>query len=89
MDLQQLQPLVDRLDQAKALGQQVHGSKAATGDRANLRGRFVLDIAGLELGLEGHGVFAFVEPSRDSGLEFVQPAAENTLHLKSFREQGG
>jgi hypothetical protein len=48
-----------------------------------------MDVAGFELGLEGHGVMAFVEPASDSGLETVRPAAENILHLKSFRASDG
>src|SRR5437667_5242658 len=88
MDLQELQPLIDRFDQTETLGQQVNGSNAATGDHANLCRYFVMNVARRELRLKRHGVFALVEPTHDSALAIVQPAAENDLHLKSFRGRG-
>ena len=33
---------------------------------------FVMDVAGLELRLERHRVFAFVEPTHDSALAIVR-----------------
>ena len=52
MNFQQLQALVQRLDQAKALGEQVHGADAAAGDRADLRRCLVMNVAGGKLRLE-------------------------------------
>src|SRR5208283_1003553 len=54
MDLQQLQPLVERFDQTETLRQQVDGSNAATGDRADLCRYFVMNIARRELRLKRH-----------------------------------
>ena len=88
VDLQQMQALVDGVDQADRLRQQVDGADAAASDGAERLRHFVLDVAGAELGLERHGVFGFVEPAHDSALAFVEPTTENDLHLKSFRERG-
>jgi hypothetical protein len=53
-----------------------------------LVGNVVLNVASAELGLECDRVAGFVEPTQDAALEFVEPAADNDLHLKSFRVRG-
>src|SRR5450432_2109022 len=83
-----MQALIDGLDQSKTLGQQVHGADAPARDGMCLVGNVVLNVAGAELGLECNRVAGFVEPTQDAALEFVEPAADNDLHLKSFRVRG-
>src|SRR5450755_4388395 len=83
-----MQALIDGLDQSKTLGQQVHGADAPARDGMCLVGNVVLNVAGAELGLECDRVAGFVEPTQDAALEFVEPAADNDLHLKSFRVRG-
>ena len=83
--LEQMQVLVDRVDQADALSQQMHGANAAAGNAMCFVGNFVLNVTGTEGWPESHGVFLLIEPARNSVLAFCEPTSENDLHLKSFR----
>jgi hypothetical protein len=88
VDLQHVQALVNGFGQAEFLDQQVDRADAATGNGADPFGHVVMNVARPELGRERQGIFAFVEPTGNSALAFVEPAADNILHLKSFRDQG-
>jgi hypothetical protein len=51
VDLQHLQALVERLNQADVLGEGVQGTDAAAGDTPTAFGNFIVDIAGRHHGL--------------------------------------
>ena len=50
MELEQMEPLVDGLDESAASGQEVDGPDAAMGDAAIAEGELVVDVGGGEAG---------------------------------------
>jgi hypothetical protein len=83
-----MQALVEGIDQPESTSKQMDSADATTPNAAHAIGYLVMNVAGAELRLESHRVFAFVESASNSALELIEPAPENLFHLKSFRDQG-
>ncbi|OWK41796.1 hypothetical protein FRUB_03874 [Fimbriiglobus ruber] len=48
-----------------------------------------MDVAGFEHGLGAERIARLIESASDAGLAFLEPAAEDRFHLKSFVFSGG
>ena len=88
VQLEQVQASIDGVDQADPPCQQVHGPDAAAGDGPGFGRDLVMNVAGRELRFEGDRIARLVKPAFDPLLAIAEPAAENGLHLKSFRGRG-
>ena len=86
VQLEQMQTLIDRFDQTTTPRQQMESANAAAGDAADLVRYFVMNVAGGQLRLEAEGEVFLIETTFDSTLATGEPATENDLHLKSFRD---
>jgi hypothetical protein len=51
MAFEQVQPLIDRLDQSRLLGQKVHGPKAAIGESPGSLGQVLVNVGRAEHGV--------------------------------------
>src|SRR3990172_1388359 len=85
MDLEQLEPLVNGVDQSDLACQQVHTANAAAGDAVRASRHFIVDVAGGE-----HGQLLLFqnrlrEPPRDFPLAIDPALSLNLIHSKSLR----
>ena len=81
---EQVQVLVDRIDEADALGEQVKSADAAMTDAMNAVSDFVVDVGGGEHGSLGVAESFFVESAFNSALAFGQLLAYLGIHSKSL-----
>ena len=83
-----MQILVDRLDEADALGKQVKSADAAVADAMNAVGKLVVDVGRGEGGPAGVAEPLFVESAFDSVLAVRQELVYLGVHSKSLSAGG-
>jgi hypothetical protein len=72
VDLEQVQPSVDGVDQADLSGQGVDGADAAVGDAPSAVGDLLVDVAGRKHRLAASAELRFVQAPLDAALAVVQ-----------------
>ena len=86
VDFEHAQTVVDGLGQAELLSEQVNRADAAVSDGVIALGDFVINVvSGEGRSARTRCVILFVESALNSGLDLVEPAAEDRFHSKSFR----
>jgi len=88
MKEEQVQILVDGLDEADALGQQVHSADAAVADGLNAVGDIIVNVGRGEGGPAGVAEPFLVESSFDSVLAVLQELVYLGIHSKSLSAGG-
>jgi hypothetical protein len=88
MEEEQVQVLVDGIDEADALGQQVKRADAAVADAMNAVGDFIVDVGRGEGGPAGVAKPFLVESSFDSVLAVLQELVYLGIHSKSLSAGG-
>jgi hypothetical protein len=84
MDDEQVQVLVDGIDEADALGQQVESADAAMADGLNAVSDFIVDVGGAKHGPLDVAEAFLVESAFDSALAFGELPAYLGVHSKSL-----
>jgi hypothetical protein len=72
-NFEKVKSLIDGIDQADALGQQLKGADAAMADTVNAFGDFVMNVAGIEDGSMAADRFGLIEATLDSALASAEP----------------
>jgi hypothetical protein len=84
VDFEQVQVLVDGIDEADALGQQVKRADAAVADAMNAVGDFIVNVGRGEGGPVGVAEPFLIESSFDSALAVLQDLVYLGVHSKSL-----
>jgi hypothetical protein len=88
MDLQQVEAVVDRLNEAELPSKLVEGADPAVGDAAAAVGNLLVDVAGGEHGLKAAAAVAGVESAFDPALAVGQLVVDSRVHSKSLVATG-
>ena len=84
VDFEQMKSLVDGLWQTELLDECVDGTDAAVDDGVVAVGNVVVDVGRGEDGSVGGDIVLRIQSPFDSGLEFLEPGAEDGFHSKSL-----
>ena len=76
--------MVDRIDEADALGQQVESANAAMADAMHAVSDLVVDVAGGQHGPRAVDAFGFIEPTLHPALASAESLLYSELHSKSL-----
>src|SRR5262249_34251783 len=88
MNLQQVQPGVDSIDQPKAPGQQVDGPDAAIGQAVDALGDLILNVAGGHHRLRTATQVRLSQTALNPALAVGQFLTYDLVHSKSLRASG-
>jgi hypothetical protein len=88
VNFEHVQVLIDGIDEADALGQQVHSADAAVADGLNAVGDIIVNVGRREGGPAGVAEFFLVESSLDSALAILQEPVYLGIHSKSLSAGG-
>src|SRR5215468_5460839 len=89
MDLEEMQPLIDGVDETEAPCQGVDGADAAVGQTSAAVGNFIVDFRGGEHRLVHLADLGFVEPANNAALAVYQLLSYLGVHSKSLSVQAG